>query len=649
MNLNSFRQLFIQYFWFVIVTVIVLFYLHPQFKETLNDGLSSSKYYQPWNSSSRPSWFLIVSDLHLGTVRPNSYEKVFLPLNFGIQKYRPQKIIIPGDVTDNYDGHRLYPYRRQMSEDWELYKTLITNLNISIDKIIQVRGNHDVFKISNFSSPRHYGKELFRYKNESEFHFQILKIDTESGRLKFVLIHPYRFPIGPICFTAVDAFPTEDYYNRLNSILQENDSDITFLITHYPAIAFSPSSRIKEIYKQSPNQRIVISGHWHKRKNTKIMHHGKTIELISSAIVKSNHIINIMTIDNKRVVNNQIDITNPEKYLITNPVPYKMNIGNGFFNAVDTELRVLSFSDDKKQPNLTFSIISKNEGGKLIRNGEMLNCSRVIEKDVSLCSSPLNLNEGNYTLIKYGDWNGEMDFFIGSKIPPFYEKPPDCLPIWEWYYLFVFVAFFFCLVLFPYPHEIKKMFSKSSIAAYDNNHSGSKNENPCIGFIVLHRFLYQKSEFPSYLSLSIFFSFCYILFLPLMFFEIDGKFAVMFSWGYVCGRKVLWHFLGGEIALRSIYFVVAPVLVLSSFLSIERFSTFSIVFSILYELFNLRWFISLVYKLIDMSGVVSALTSPVVIVLPIVLYYSLIKWIISNHKKRRQFSFYQSDIQVLDL
>lgn len=639
------RQLFVQYFWFIIVSAIVLFYLYPHYKEVLNKGLNSSNYYPPWNSSARPSWFLIVSDLHLGTVRPNSYEKVFLPLNFGIKTYHPQKIIIPGDLTDNYDGHRLYPYRRQMSEDWDLYKTLLQNLNITKDQVIQVRGNHDVFKIANFSSPRHYGQELFRYHNESEFHFQIFSIKTESGLLKFVLIHPYRFPIGPICFTAVDAFPTNAYYDRLNSILQANDSDITFLITHYPAIAFSPSTKIQEIYQKSPNQRIVISGHWHKRKNTKIMHHGPTLELIISAIVKSNHVINIMTIDNKRVVNHQIDIRNADQHLITNPVPYRMNVGNGFFNAKDSELRVLSFSEDIWS-NLTFSIIMKNEGGKLIKEGEKLNCSRLIEKGVRLCTSPLNLKEGNYTLIKSGGWTGTHDFIIGTKIPPFYENPPDCLPIWEWYYLFVFVSFFFIIVLFPHPSEIERALTKSSIAAYNLN--SSKNERAWLGILSLHRFLFQKSELPCYLPFSISICFFYVLFLPLMFFEIDGKMAVMFSWGYICGKKVLWHFLGGEIGLRSIYFVIAPVLFLSSFLSIERFSTFSIVVSVLFELASLRGFVSLVFKLIDMSGVSSALTSPI-ICLNFILHLQLIRWIISYYMKRKQFAYYQSDATNIDL
>lgn len=653
-------------------------YLHPQYKEIKNKGLNSAKSYSPWNSTAKPSWFLIVSDLHLGTIRPNSYEKVFLPLSFGINTYHPQKIIIPGDLTDNYDGKRLYPYKNQMLQDWELYKTLLHNLNISLDKIIQVRGNHDSFKIAEFDSNRHYGKDLFNYHNESDFHFQVFHYQTESGLFKFVLINPYHFPIGPICFTALDAFPTNKYYEKLNSILQTNDSDITFLVTHYPAIAFSPSRKIYEIYSKSPNQRVVIAGHWHKRMNTKVMHHGPTLELIISGIVKSNHIINILTIDNKRVINHQIDITKADHFLLTNPVPYKMNTGNGFFNQGETEIRVLTFSDNRKSeknklknndqnqktqksekiistkslnfenddrlPVLKFSISDKNSNS--ILNGQ-LNCDRLIEPSVRLCTFPLNLSDGLYTLTKSGDWSGQTDFFIGNHIPPFYDNPPDCLPIWEWYYMFAITAFFFGLVLVPLPSEIERALSKSRIAAYEENEKESemlcKKDSLFLGFFTLHGILFQKREIPSFLSFSLFFSYFYVIFLPLSFFEIEGKIGIIFSWGYVCGKKVLWHFFGGEIGLRSIYFIIAPVVFLTAFFDSIGISTFSIVVSILYFVFNLKGYVSMIYKLIDMSGVFFTFTSPV-IYLPLLLYFVFLKWLISNRKKR-----YQLDFPTFDL
>lgn len=639
------RQLLAQYLWFLVITIIALIYLNPHYKKIKNKGLYSSQYYPSWNGSAKPSWFLIVSDLHLGTVRPNSYQKVFSTLNFGIQTYHPQKIIIPGDLTDNYDGQRLYPYKNQMVQDWELYKTLLKNLNISREKIIHVRGNHDVFKIAGINSKNHFGKDLFNYTNEDEFHFQTFFYNTESATMKFVLIHPYRFPIGPICYTAVDAFPTTKYYQKLTDILQKNDSDITFLVTHYPAIAFSPARSIEKVYSKSPNQRVVISGHWHKRMNTKVMHHGPTLELIISGMVKSYHIINIMTIDNKRVVNHQIDINEAENYLITNPVPYEMNIGNGFFNAVDSELRVLAFLNEKENlPDLKFSIVSKFDK-KIVIDQNSLNCEREIEKNVRLCSAPLGLKEGNYSLIKSGDWKGEMDFIIGNYIPPFYDNPPDCLPIWEWYYLFVSVAFFFAIAIFPYPKDIKKMLSDEQIPLMFDS-KPNKKESVFCGFLTLHRILYHQAsqfEVPKYLTFSILFSFFYILFLPLSFFEIEGNIGMLFSWGYICKQKVLWHFLGGEIGLRSIYFIIAPVLFLASFYSISAFSFWSTLVAVLYVLFNLRWFVSLIYKLIDMSGVFFALTSPV-IYLPILLYYSLFKWIILTHNRRRSNSNENLDI-----
>ena len=83
---------------------------------------------------------------------------------------------------------------------------------------------------------------------------------------------------------------------------------------------------------------------------------------------------------------------------------------------------------------LNYSIFSrdfdlKTDKKYLILQEGQLKCQKQLEKNIYLFSDPLKLKEGNYTLIKSGDWNGSLNFTIGHYIPPFYA--PD---IWIGYH-----------------------------------------------------------------------------------------------------------------------------------------------------------------------------------------------------------------------
>ena len=143
----------------------------------------------------------------------------------------------------------------------------------------------------------------------------------------------------------------------------------------------------------------------------------------------------IATLDNNRFVYHEIDPEQPNRVLVTYPVPFNQTTAQSGFNDIAAPIRILSFTD---QPlNITIS-------GDV--TGRVTNV-RMIRKGVYLYEHPIpQMTDGLHHITFGGDCNGEIEFYTGSTIPKFRELENSEYNLS--YLTLVATPILFCLLVF---------------------------------------------------------------------------------------------------------------------------------------------------------------------------------------------------------
>ena len=619
-----------QYFWVIIISLPFLILLHIQSKQTTKDFFSSSSSLSNniWNSSKMPYYILHVSDLHLSSSNPESYEIIYSRMKKALDNLRPQAIIISGGITDNSNNNSgLSRYKGMVESDWILFDKLVNELNLrDSDRLIMAAGGTDLYSIKDFDAQNHFANG--RIYNKSTYRFNTHPFRPDPSEITIITTNPYDFPTPPLGLLDW-AIPSPDYKNELISKLETSSSYYTILVSHHPVLYWYPTfateqlATLSNILHRSANTRFYLSGHLHPEK-PQFYHHGDTLEVVGTSLIQNNE-VGLLTFDNHKAAYHQIDLSKTPYGVITSPSPISQISNFDNFYQSDFELRVLVFSEKSTINLYADGAVTSKLQCSIIENGDSNN-----PVNTHLCSCPLSLNENDHTINISGDWAGSITFTNANTAQGFFETSYIISSDVEWIFLFVF----FIVISFIMTLPIK--YSNTS-EEFDDWINEKSSEYHYI-FALFGGFLAVKSRLQKAFKLirfSLFFATIWILCLPISFFSIDGIVGVLWTGGYIANGINTFTFHGMKLGVHFIIFVLIPIILFTSSVEapekLKRSKVF-IVDMIIYILFAGGWLYS-ISILVTIFGFLYALTSPLITLIP--LYLHIICIINAVQKKRK--------------
>ena len=623
MELRIFPYILSQYLWIGILSIPLISLVSFSTKTMTKDFISQDSSKQAWNSSAKPTWLMHTTDLHLNTAEKNSYNQTYNSLKKAIDTLKPKKIIFTGDLVDNKNnGSSFRPYTEQKIQDWERYKQLLAELNLTNDpRLIQVAGNHDFFDILSDNSKAHYAKG-FIY-NESTMIHNRYKLDLDVGTASILAVNPYEFP-APVLRLTWFTSPSNKLLSELKKELNSNTDTIQIVVQHHPVAMIFPSSGAKssscytEIIKQTQNVRLVLSGHRHP-KNPVYQHWGDTLEVVGTPLFKLPNRVGLVTIDNRRVAYHDINLNAKHIAVMTNPAPRYQTSGLDVFMENETEVRALYFGETPG--NLSVSGSVKGQ----------LKCETKLDDGVWMCSLPFKLPNGNHVIHKEGDWSGDVEFTISSKVSGFEEKQYQQESTTSYIFLYVWITIICVGITFP----IGFTEVNSDFDAWIKGRSENSNWLFALfaGFIAVR---HRLAKAPKCIKYATFIASVWPLVLPISLFGIEDKPAMFWTWDFVGNGKAVTGFQGTMFGLRYLYFTVLSAILMASAISGALGRSRIFIIDVLVYLTSLGFVGYYIYTLCDWLGFVWAFTSPSFALFPLYFLITLIFYALSTYRNRNQ-------------
>ncbi|KAI5500546.1 metallo-dependent phosphatases family [Trichomonas vaginalis G3] len=608
-----------QYVWIIIISLPLLSIVITPRKVTTKDFFSQART-SPFNDSEIPTWFLHGTDLHVSSTRKGSYENILNQLNRSINLLKPKKIILTGDLVDNKDEGAKRPYTYQHENDWNAYKKLLAELNLTGDsRLVQVAGNHDIYDLISYDSKHHYANNTLY--NFSDFQMKRIPLDIPGITASILAINPFQFPTPPIDLTWFTSPKYGIIKNVTNEIINNND-DIQILAHHHPALMWYPnngmdsSSSYAQYLKRTSNVRMILCGHRHPE-HPVFQHFGDVLEVIGTPWLFYNDRVGLITYDNRRITYHEVDITKDHVAVMTAPSPVKQVSGLDIFSERKTRIRALYFGETPG--NLS---VRGSANGKL-------NCNRQIEESVWLCTMEAEFSNGYHNLTMVGDWEGNISFTVNPTVRGFDEQ--SYLTEHSIAYTFLFAWFLIVSIVITLPVNFSTVGSQAEQWIIGKNNNSHWMFAIFGGFILVRNRLYNS---PKFIKLGAILATIWPLILPLNVFALDKKPAMYWSWGYVANAINIFQFEGQQFAVWYLYFVVLGFAFISS--SIKATFCLSWVFAIdlLVYLGTLAGCSYYAYKTWSWFGLGFALTSPCFVLIPIVLLVFTIIFVMKSLKGR---------------
>ena len=361
-----------------------------------------------WNSTEDPLIFTHLSDIHITFLNSiKKYEELFK----SAKNLNASFHLLTGDLVDNYKKRHFPKVGKQNMKDWKIYKYLLDTYLYN-ETIIDNSGNHDMFGVI---SPlrKKYGfldvSKSFNRNNTGFLNNFLVKTVTIEG-INFILINPYKFPTVHPPY----GFYPQTTKNLLDLLEKEiNKLDSCCILTHFPVDFFwwEKSSQGHTFGKIMKNKKVqyIFSGHTHPRKFQIKHHEYGGLEFIGTATKISNS-FGLVTIDNGRLVYNQVEYKNKKKnknkYYMIHPIPIDQIAPSQIFNEKNTEIRIISYDDDI---NNDLRVLGDFKG--------KMEYQRTLKNGAKLYSMPLNvIKDGEYTIIVNGpNCFIKRKFYIGKK------------------------------------------------------------------------------------------------------------------------------------------------------------------------------------------------------------------------------------------
>ncbi|KAK8853007.1 Transmembrane protein 62 [Tritrichomonas musculus] len=575
---NSLFYAFSNYLWLIFFCPFILYFKYSAHYQKV-PIIKSFNQSEEWNSSFDPHIFGFISDMHITSKYPNTITSAELVLQV-LNETGVEKILIAGDISDNFFFKKSIKHGCQIEDDFINYKSIADNYPSEF--LIVASGNHDEFAVETYNSSNHfilkycdfYSKNG-KYKKYDNFLISKVKYDD----IEFFVMNPYHYPTVPAGL-GFSSDITKEMLDKIESFLSSpSNSKTRILMTHYPTSFtnyWTKSSSHKTLagILASSNLSLILCGDTH---HELILHTKTSLEIHARGVKPSQNSgggYRYISIDNGGL-NDQGFILNKEKpfAVLTYPVKKKYVSDRTDFSHKkfrQAEVRVVHFSENNNL-NISVSCSSKNKDYKdikttflkfqrIIRPNQSLYSTalsqlchittnkhknirgkeKISEKDSDSDENSLNFDDfGISDLYEFrlsfsGDWNYEAEFVSGDQVELGKEilaKNMDRRMIIISIGIFCFLIIFF--VWFPLPplkyfDRLSSWISNRRIPKLGNKiNLFDKIIGILFGFIVIKSRIYNN--LPKFVRLTYFAFVLSPFFLPISLMKIGEN-----SYGFIC-------------------------------------------------------------------------------------------------------------------
>lgn len=420
------------YIWLIFIILIMIYFKMRKNYQKVQE-IKSFGPLQNWDSSYDPHVFGYISDLHISPFFPETIrdsKTIFSIFN----ETGVEKILISGDICDNFASNTSIKHGQQYESDFITYKKIVDEYQS--DLLIVASGNHDEFGVEKYNSPDHYILQYSDFYRKNEIYknyenFLISKVAHED--VEIFVMNPYHYPTVRAGLGYYYNITREMIDKIENTLSKPSNSSSRILLTHFPLSygnVWTKSSSKKTLIDiiTSNNITAILAGHSH---HELIIHQKASLEIHPMSIKggeKHGGGYRYISIDNHGLSDQGFRLVNEKPVaILTYPIKKKYvsdMTDFSYHNFNQSEVRVVHFSEN---PNLKISVSCKNKYAKHNKiKTDFLRFQRVIRSNESLYSTPLkqlcdpeniynnNLNE--YHLTFSGDWNYSADFVVGNSV-----------------------------------------------------------------------------------------------------------------------------------------------------------------------------------------------------------------------------------------
>lgn len=657
-----------RYLWAIILILITIIVIPYDFPRPTGQFTLETEFKPTPNQY--PIILLHVSDLHLSSIKPKSYPYIKNILSVSKYLFKPDLLVIAGDVIDNYNDPKLkfHHYHQLNINDWFLYEKLLLELNITIvpssnlqlkldsqknygqEKLssIQVFGNHDYYLVDSFTSPQNYMKQIVDYQTIDEFELSTSRITFSMNgsdvKIKFIKLNRVSFPTGPISLHQ-NSYLTPRFKKRfLKEIAEDTNDTMNIVVSHTPVLKYFYFKTMMSLVKKSKKTRFYLTGHWHPQIGF-FQHFGrKSFETVSPGLFKKPY-GDVVIIDNGVSSNHVINLNQTTTAVITHPAPNDQKSELDCYSPQTGQIRAVAFGAGANQLNL--SVLIDDSPGRL-------NCSEFEYKEnVFLCTLPYsNLENGIHLITKVGDWSGSFYFSIGPKSPSIVEIDYIYETEVLWTVLFILSWLFAIFILSPlYYNSSHNTHNSLTINIYETDNLIIRK--------IKRSFIHIKSRIislPSYFYYPLAIGILWSLFLPICAFDTKDQPAFFHTLGnffvlrnndidiipdgglqnfLVRNVEYRYHYYGAMYGVYFMYFHLFPI-----FLMISCSFSYQITKNKFYVLIDCSLFLLSLWGgyyqftwLIEMFGFFYAITSPLMFWFPLLYYILLAYWTFAESKR----------------
>ncbi|EAY01318.1 Ser/Thr protein phosphatase, putative [Trichomonas vaginalis G3] len=517
----AFRQHLIGFLSFFSIFLIFYAFSINEFYRKLHytvPKVEINKNYPSFNKSSDPIIITHATDIHVSHLHPRTYYRLNKTLNFWEKMIKPVFAVLSGDLTDNYSHKKSPCYAYPIEKHWKIYNDTITNSGLNLDRLFEIFGNHDLFGVYDWDDNKSYAS-IYTKTKRSSFH----AFSQVRNGVKLIGFVPCEIPFGNGPQQVVATMRTK-YLDELERELQQkSDAKYVIIVCHfthefiYPLRARSTSGKTYEDLIREYNVTCLLTGHVHPKK-LEFVHYANTMELTMMSMKKYDFFA-LLSLDNGRINYEQHSFNDSQISLITNPAPSKLQS----FNFIDKKMpvRIVTFSNLK---NKSFKVKGKGIEGEL-------KWEKYLDENVSLYSKEFEFQSGVQNLTISGDLNQTIEIAVDSESGPFHETHRWLFNSYLGEYMLVLYAPFYIVMLIEIIWPLK-IFDETALSIVDDTKKGSILQAIFFGPLVISNLLSRitfRVKFVVYLSLL------WPLFLPQMFYPVNGKFSILWSFGYTVG------------------------------------------------------------------------------------------------------------------
>lgn len=524
-----------------------------------------------------------ITDTHINTYNSTYGQHLEKCLKSSIL-YQPDVLLHTGDAVDNFCTDQRPKYGDQCSNDFTLYDKIISKYKSDFKTILGTAGNHDMFGIFSFDSPKFHFLKTARkyYDNPMQTYDEFLVSNypvkvNEDLTINFISMNPFRFPTAHPSFMYY-AHTWREFLDRLENVIQRipvNDKIIFY--SHYPqsmytSITNTPSTsfstrgrRIKDLIER-PNTIAYISGHTHS-KSQLFEHHGleKNCQYLESIgnDIKDRPTYEIVTIDNLRVVYHQIQPNNQNKCLITYPVPVNQTTVYSYIDDENAPIRMVCFSE--KEMNIEIHGDIEGQTMKMVK--KLKDNVYLYEFSLQKIYADDLANKESSNIIHHlkfgGDWKGEIEFYTRGTIPQFKEpKNNDYskIIVFRFTLPFIFVILFY--VTFPYTSSALKIDEQSYFNFLQKGNSKSyKNWFLTVSGLCTRLKIQRLNKSYRYILCV---AVLWPLLLPISLMETEDHYGFIWTYGYYINGMFRYSEHGQDFAVYYYLFVMLPLVLASA-------------------------------------------------------------------------------------